>query len=68
MTPANDVTTDRDDEDLFEAWFEQGEQGAAPETGDDPPDRGSRRAGVGAVVAAISATALTLALVFAGRV
>jgi hypothetical protein len=56
------------DDDLFERWFEQGELEAVPEAGpyDDINDRRRRVAAV--IAAAISATALALVMVLAGRV
>ena len=58
---------DENDDDLFGEWFEQGELGLIPETAPqaEVSGRGSR---VGIVVAAVSATVLTLVMVFAGRV
>jgi hypothetical protein len=57
------------EDDLVESWFEQGELGVLSEAALPPhEERTERRARVGVVVAAISATALTLVLVFVGHV
>jgi hypothetical protein len=67
MNGTNESAVDENDNDLFERWFEQGELAAVPEAApyDEISDRPSR---VGMIVAAISATALTLVMIFAGRV
>ena len=58
---------DANDDDLFQGWFEETELGAVPEA---PPyqERSYRRARIRMVVAAVSATVLTLVIVIAGRV
>lgn len=55
------------EDELVESWFEQGELGAVSEVADHE-ERSERRSRVGVVVAAISATALTLLLVFVRHV
>jgi hypothetical protein len=55
------------EDDLVESWFEQGELGDIAEAA-PYEERPTRRSRVGVVVAAISATALTLVLVFVGHV
>ena len=66
MSGANESARDESDDELFGGWFEEGELAAVPEAGPYEETR-DRRARVGAVVAAVSATALALLLVFAGR-
>jgi hypothetical protein len=62
----DDLARDRIDDELAEGWFEQGE--LADVSGQAPDEEGAvRRSRFGVVVAAISATALTLVIVFAGR-
>jgi hypothetical protein len=67
MKGRSESAMDENDDDLFGEWFERGELGLAPEAA--PQDEGSARGSrVGIVVAAVSATVLTLVIVFAGRV
>ena len=58
---------DEHEDEPWESWFAQGELMAVPETLSDG-ETSERRSRVGVVVAAISATALTLLIVLAGRV
>jgi hypothetical protein len=67
MTGTNDWAMDGNENDLFEGWFEQGELAAAPEAA-TYEELSPERSRVGVVVAAVSATALVLVMVFAGRV
>ncbi len=69
MNATDELGKNDNDDDLFGGWFEQGE-GEAGELSDEAPyeevrSRGSR---VGVVVAAVSATALTVVLVLARHV
>lgn len=59
--------SDSADDDLVERWFEQGEMGTLAEAAPYEPPR-ERRSRAGVVIAAISATVLTLVIVFAGHV
>ena len=67
MDRTSDGAKDANDDDLFEGWFEETELAAIP---DAAPDRASsyRRARIRMVIAAVSATVLTLVIVIAGRV
>ena len=67
MNGTNDLATDESDNDLFEGWFEQGELTADPEAA-APQETSHHRSRVGVIIAAVSATALLLLMVFAGRV
>jgi len=58
---------DANEDDLFQGWFEETELGAIPELAPQY-ERSYRRARVRIVIAAISATVLTLVIVIAGRV
>jgi len=69
MNGTDELEKNENDDDLFGGWFEQGE-GEAAESSEEAcyeevTGRGSR---VGVVIAAVSATALTLVLVLAGHV
>lgn len=55
------------DDDLFQGWFEETELGAIPEVASQY-QRSYRRARIRMVIAAVSATVLTLVIVIAGRV
>jgi hypothetical protein len=63
MNGPNELAMDESDDD----WFAQGELEAAPEAAPDAAI-GDRRSRVGVLVAAISATALALLMILAGRV
>jgi hypothetical protein len=67
MNGTNELAMDENDNDLFGGWFEDSELASVPEAApyEEISDRPSR---VGMIVAGISATALTLVLIFAGRV
>jgi hypothetical protein len=67
MKESNDSVMDGDDDEPWETWFAQGELMPVPETAPHSEMDG-RPSRVGVVVAAISATALTLLIVLAGRV
>jgi len=67
MNSTSDLATDGNDDDLFEGWFEQSDLTAVPEAAPHKEMR-DRRSRVGVVIAAISATALTVVIVLAGRV
>jgi hypothetical protein len=67
MSGANESERDEGDDDLFGGWFEEGDLAMVPEAAPYEEVR-DRRARVGVVVAAVSATALALLIVFAGRV
>ena len=58
---------DANDDDLFQGWFEETELGAVPDAAPHQM-RSYRRARIRMVIAAVSAAALTLVLVIAGRV
>jgi len=69
MNATDELGKNENDDDLSGGWFEQGESETA-EFSDEAPyeevrDRGSR---AGVVIAAVSATALTLVLVLARHV
>ncbi|HMF43725.1 MAG TPA: hypothetical protein VKQ32_23785 [Polyangia bacterium] len=66
MNGTNEWAVDETDRDLFESWFEQGELGAVAEAAPHDEMRAGRSR-LGVVIAAVSATALTLVIVFAGR-
>lgn len=67
MNATNELAMDGNENDFFERWFEQGELAVVPET-PVHVEVGNRRASVGAVIAALSATALTLAMFLARHV
>jgi hypothetical protein len=67
MNAPNDWAIDDDDDHLVEGWFQQGELGDVPEAA-PYEEVGGRRSRAGVVIAAVSATALTLVLVLVGRV
>jgi hypothetical protein len=63
MNGPNELAMDESDDD----WFAQGELEAVPEAAPQA-EIGDRRSRVRMIVAAISATALTLLVVFVGRI
>jgi hypothetical protein len=67
MRATNGLATDANENDFFERWFEQGEQPDVPETPAQVVVK-NRRAGVSVVIAAVSATALTLVMLLARHV
>jgi len=67
MRTTNELAVDGNENDFFERWFEQGELEIVPETPVHAVVK-NRRAGVGVVIAAVSATALTLVMLLARHV
>jgi hypothetical protein len=67
MDRKSDGAMDANDDDLFQGWFEETELGAVPEVVSDQ-GRSYRRARIRMIVAAVSATVLTLVIVIAGRI
>ena len=73
MKGTSEFAVGEKDDELIERWFEQSDLAAIPEV--DPDDEliemsevHDRRPGLGIVIAAVSATALTLVLIFAIRI
>ena len=67
MRTTNELAVDGNENDFFERWFGQGELEVVPETPVHAVVR-NRRAGVGVVIAAVSATALALVMLLARHV
>jgi len=69
MNGTDELGKSENDDDLFGGWFEQGEGEAAEFSEDAPYEEGSHRGSrAGVVIAALSATALTLVLVLTRHV
>ena len=67
MNATDELGKNENDDDLFGGWFEESEPGEVSEEASYEPLR-DRRPRAGMVIAAVSATALTIVLVLAGRV
>jgi len=68
MKPANELAMDQNDDDLSGGWFEESEVAAVSQAEPYYEESGDRPSRVGLVIAGVSATALTLVIVFAGRI
>jgi len=67
MRTTSETATDGNENDFFERWFEQGELAVVPET-PAHVEIGSRRAGFGVAIAAVSATVFALVMLLARHI